>query len=214
MAQTPTGTAYAVATAYAAAKGVTAISNAAEAVLTVVGHGYQAGDIVEVTSGWGRLTKRHCRVKASLTADTFSLEAFDTTNTAVYPAGQGVGSVRKVTTFTPFNQVLTSGSSGGDPKVVNYRYQEADVDFQLNDGFNGVNYNFDIDADSLGSAGYKALRDLTDVASDTCLRMQLRSGSVIYQAGVAALNEAVQLQDGQVNRVKLTFNGNNRPTRY
>jgi hypothetical protein len=110
--------------------------------------------------------------------------------------------------------VLSSGANGGEPKIVNYRYQESDVDFQLNDGFSAVSYSFGIDADALGTAGYTALKTLTDTAADSCLRMTLRGGSVIYQAGTAALNEAVLLQDGQINRVKLTFNGNNRPTRY
>ena len=48
----------------------------------------------------------------------------------------------------------------------------------------------------------------------TCLKMVTRSGSLIFQPCTVALNEAVRLQDGQINRVNVAFNGSNRLTRY
>lgn len=213
MAQVPTGTTFAIASTFASSKTTTAVSNAAEAVVTSTAHGYSNGDIVEITSGWGRINRRNFRIK-SVTTDTFVLEGQDTTNTTFFPSGQGTGSVRKITAFTQLTTVMNPQSQGGDPRTVTYRYIESDVDYSINDGFNATSYTLELDADSIGSAGYTALKNLTEVQTDTCLRVTTRNGAVIYQPCTVALNEAVRMQDGQINRVIATFNGNNRVTRY
>lgn len=213
MAQVPSGTSFFIASAYAAAKTTTSVTNAAEAVVTSAAHGYSNGDILEVTSGWGRLNKRVFRIK-SITTDTFTLEGADTTNTSFFPPGSGVGSVRKVNTFTQIAQVLGVNASGGDPRNVNYRYMESDVEYSINDGFSAQQLSLQLDADSIGTAGYTALKSLTDVQTDTCLRINSKNGALIFIPCTVALNETVQLQDGQVNRVTAAFNGIGRPVRY
>lgn len=213
MAQVPTGATFYIASAFASSKTTTVVTNAAEAVVTCTAHGYSNGDIVEITSGWGRLNRRAFRIK-SVTTDTFVLEGADTSNTAFFPAGTGVGSVRKATTFTQITAILNPQSTGGEPKNVSYKFIESDVDYSINDGFTATSYQVAMDADAIGSAGYTALRTLTDVQSDTILKILLRSGSVIYQPCTVALNESVKLQEGQINTVAASFNGNNRLTRY
>ena len=64
MASTPSGSRIAVATELAAAKPVTAITNAVEAVCTAPAHGLVVGDIVVMNSGWDRFDNRVFRVKA------------------------------------------------------------------------------------------------------------------------------------------------------
>jgi hypothetical protein len=213
MAQVPTGTTFFIASAYAASKTVTIVTNATEAVVTSTAHGYSNGDIVEITSGWGRLNLRNFRIK-SVATDTFVLEGADTTSTTLFPAGSGIGSVRKISTFTQITGVMNPQSSGGDPKTVTYKFVESDVDYSINDGFSATNYTMELDADSIGGAGYTALKALTDVQTYTCLKMVTRSGSLIFQPCTVALNEAVRLQDGQINRVNVAYNGANRLTRY
>ncbi len=213
MAQVPTGTTFFIASAYASPKAVTIVTNATEAVVTAVAHGYANGDMVEMTSGWGRINRRDFRVK-SITTDTFVLEGQDTTNSTFFPTGTGIGSVRKINTFTQITTVMSPASSGGDPKTVTYKYLESDVEFSINDGFGATSYTMNLDADSIGSAGYTALKTLTEVQTDTCLKMVTRSGSIILQPCTVALNEAVKLTDGQINQVAVAFNGNNRLTRY
>lgn len=213
MAQVPTGTTFFIASAYAASKTVTVVTNASEAVVTSAAHGYSNGDIVEITSGWGRLNLRNFRIK-SVATDTFVLEGADTTSTTLFPAGSGIGSVRKISTFTQITGVMNPQSSGGDPKTVTYKFVESDVEYSINDGFSATNYTMELDADSIGGAGYTALKALTDVQTYTCLKMVTRSGSLIFQPCTVALNEAVRLQDGQINRVNVAYNGANRLTRY
>ena len=214
MAQVPTGTTFFVASAYGASINTTAVSNAAEAVVTTASaHSYSNGDVVEVTSGWGRLNKRVFRIKAA-SGSTLTLESADTSSTAFFPAGSGVGSVRKITTFTQVVQVLAINSSGGDPKNVTYKYMESDVEFNINDGFASQQMTLELDADSIGTAGYTAVKSLTEVQTDSCLRINTRNGALIYQPATFALNEAVQFQEGQVNRVRLAVNSNGRLVRY
>ncbi len=213
MASVPTGTTFWIASTFAAAKAVTAISNAAEAVVSATAHGFVAGDAVEMTSGWGRLNRRVFEVK-SVTTDSFVLSGADTTNLNFFPAGTGAGSVRKVNAFQQITQVTAASSSGGDPQTVNYKYLESDVGYSINDGFAATQYQLTLDADAIGTAGYDLLKTLTDVQTDTCLKMMSRSGARLYLPSTVALNDVPSLNDGQINTVTAVFNGNNRPIRY
>lgn len=213
MAQVPTGSTFFIASTIAAAKTVTAISNAAEAVVSCTGHGFSNGDPVIIYSGWGRINKRAFRVKAAAT-DSFTLEGCDTTNTNFFPATGGAGTVQKITAFTQITSVMNPQTSGGDPKTSTYKFVESDVEYSINDGFTATSYTLELDADSIGGAGYTALKSLTEVQTDTVLKIVTRSGSPSFVPCTVALNEALNMQDGQINRVKVAFNGNNRLTRY
>lgn len=213
MAQVPTGATFHVASTFGTAKTVTAVSNAVEAVVTAT-HDFDVGDIVEMTSGWGRLNKRAFRVKSVSTTVSFVLEDCDTSSTSFFPGGTGTGTVRQVTAFTQITTVMSPSSSGGDPKTVTYKFIESDVEYMINDGFSATSYSMELDADSIGTAGYTALRALTDVQTDTILKIVMRSGSILLIPCTLALNESVSFSDGQINKVKAAFNGNNRLTRY
>lgn len=213
MAQVPTGSTFFVASTIASEKTTTIVTNAAEAVVTCAGHGYSNGDIVIIESGWGRLNRRAFRIKTVLT-DTFVLEGAETSNTTYFPSGTGVGTVSKVTAWTQITTVMNPASSGGDPKTVNYKFIESDVEYQINDGFTATSYTIELDADAIGGAGYTALKTLTDVQTDTILRIVTRSGSILLVPCTCALNEAVSFTDGQINKVKASFSGNNRAVRY
>lgn len=213
MARTPSGTTLWVASTIAASKATTIVTNAAEAVVTSVAHGYTNGDIVEIQSGWGRLHKRAFRIKG-VTADTFTLEGADTTSTTFFPAGTGVGSVRKVSAWTQITTVMNPQSSGGEPKQVNYKFLESDVEYTINDGFTPITRSFNIDADSIGSPGYTALKTLTDVQTDTIMRNIAKSGAITLLPCTVALNEEEVMQEGQVTMLRVSVSGNNRSTRY
>lgn len=203
----------AVATAFAAAKTVSAISNAAEASVSCTAHGYSVGDIVQLYSGWGRLNRRAVRVK-SATTDAFVAELIDTTNTEFFPTGSGGGTVRKVTTFTQIPKYLNPTQSGGDPKNVTVRFMDEDVDTNLNDGFNAVTESFEIDADQFGTSSYNALRTLSDVQTDTILKKTLKSGAIIFTPCTVSLNENPKLSSGNIMTNVVSINGNGRITRY
>ena len=108
-----TGSTLSVAKTYVASLSFSAATNASPCALTVVGSTIVAGDYVEVNSGWGLLDKRLVRAGAGTSATSIVLEGIDTTDTTKYPAGAGVGSVRKVSAWTQISQVKSISASGG-----------------------------------------------------------------------------------------------------
>ena len=212
MATLPSGTLMSVATAFAAAKTVSSISNAAEASVSCTAHGYSIGDIVQSYSGWGRLNRRAVKVK-SVTTDAFVAEAIDTTNLEFFPSGSGGGTVRKVSTFTLISKYLNPNQSGGDPKPVTVRFMDEDTETTLNDGFTAVQESFEVDADQFGTGAYNALRTLSDVQTDTILKKTLKSGSVIFTPCTIALNENPKT-GSEILTNMVSVSGNGRITRY
>jgi hypothetical protein len=213
MATLPSGTVLAIASAFLAAKTVSGISNATEAVVSCTAHGYSIGDIVQLYSGWGRLNRRAVRVKSVLT-DSFVAENIDTTNTEFFPAGSGGGTVRKVSTFQQIAKYLNPQASGGEPKNVTVRFMDEDTDTSLNDGFTAVTESFELDADQFGSLAYTTLRSLSEVQTDTILKKTLKSGALIFTPCKIALNENVKLADGQIMTNVVSVTGNGRISRY
>ena len=212
MARTPTGTFTSVATVFSTVKTVTGISNAVEAVVSATAHGFSNGDIVEVTTGWGRLNKRAFRVKSS-TTDTFVLEGADTTNTDFYPSGSGAGTVRKVITWIQGDRTLNHNTSGGDPKNVTVQFIENDTEISLNDGFSAVSRTFEMDADMINTPFYNALKQLTETQADTIIMRRARTGAFSLIPGKVALNEE-EVVSNNIVVVKGSINGNSRSTRY
>ena len=90
MAQVPTGTLFSVATTFGSNITVTAVSNASPTVCTATAHGLSDGDVVEITSGWGRLNRRVFEV-VSIDANSFSLTNSNTSSTSHFPPGTGTG---------------------------------------------------------------------------------------------------------------------------
>ena len=213
MASVPTGTIFSLATVFAAAKTVSAISNAAEASVSCTAHGFDVGDVVQLYSGWGRLNRRVGRIKSE-TADAFVLEGINTTNAEFFPAGSGGGTVRKVTTFQQINKILNPSNSGGEAKNITVKFLESDVEENINDGFTAITETFDIDADEFGQASYAALVNLSEVQTDTVLKKTLKSGSTIYTPCRVAFNENVKLADGSIMTNTVSINSNGRLTRY
>ena len=213
MASVPTGTIFSLATVFAAAKAVSAISNAVEASVSCTAHGYQVGDIVQLYSGWGRLNRRAAKVK-SVTTDAFVAEGINTTNQEFYPLGSGGGTVRKISTFQQINKILNPSNSGGEAKNITVKFLESDVEENINDGFTAITETFDIDAGEFGQASSAALVNLSEVQTDTVLKKTLKSGSTIYTPCRVAFNENVKLADGSIMTNTVSINGNGRLTRY
>lgn len=112
-----TGLVLAAVSTYGSSVNMTAVTNATEAVATLAAaHGVVAGDLMEMTSGWGRLNGRLIRAKSVSTNDV-TLEGVNTTSTLNYPAGTGTGTIRRVNVATGLvnmSQIKLVNTSGGD----------------------------------------------------------------------------------------------------
>jgi len=126
----PNGGTFQHAATYAAALAFTAISNASEAVATVVGGTLAAGDIVLLSSGWSKLDNKVVRVKAA-TATAITLEGIDTTDTQIFPALSGLGSMKKILTWVQIPQVTDLAFSGGEQNYLDVVFLENDQGKQI-----------------------------------------------------------------------------------
>ncbi|GAA6121450.1 phage tail tube protein [Acidovorax sp. FG27] len=213
MARTPTGTINSVATALAAAKTISGISNAAEAVVSSVAHGFSVGDIVLIYSNWGRLNFRAFRVKSVL-ADSFVLEGANTSNTELYSPGAGFGTARKAGGWVDLDRTMNHSTSGGDAKTVNVKFIESETELALNDGFTAVQRTFDMDADMIGTPAYNALKTLSETGADTVIKRRTKANAISLLPATVSFNEEENLTEGQIVTVKGTFNAQNISTRY
>lgn len=210
--QLPNGITWAIATAYAASVNVTAASNASECVLTTATNTYSAGDLVEFTSGWTRATNRVFRVKTA-TSTSVTLEGFDTTLTTQFPAGAGLGSLRKISTWTPVTQVVSATSSGGDTQYATYSFLESDSETQIPSGTSAQTLAFEI-GDDPSLAHHTALKNAAATRTLTAARGILPSGSVIYYNGIFSFDETPTMSKGQIMTVKAGFALQGKPVRY
>jgi hypothetical protein len=208
----PNGALIAIQSAIAAAVVVTAVSNASEAQVTAAGHGYSNGDIVVMYSGWSRANAKPFRVKTAA-SNTFVLEGFDTTDTDLFPAGSGTGTVKKVTTFTQVQQILSSQTNGGEQQFLEYQFLEADAQTRLPTFKNAFGLTLSI-ADDPTLAGYIAAKAANDDREVRAVRVSLPNGSKIYYNGYVSVNETPSLTVNELMAVEMTLSMTNTPTRY
>jgi hypothetical protein len=126
----PNGATFEHAATYASPLAFSAITNATSAICTVVGATLVVGDILLVTSGWTALNNKVVRVSAA-TATAITLEGIDTTSTTVYPAGSGVGSLKKILTWVQIPQITDVAFSGGDQNYADIVFLEDQQGRQL-----------------------------------------------------------------------------------
>lgn len=119
----PNGSTFDIASALAASKTATAITNATPAMVTSTAHGLVTGDYIVLTSGWSKLNNRIFRITIG-TANDFTLQGVDTTSVTLFPAGQGVGSYQKVSGWTPIPQITEVAFSGGEQQFLNFAFLE------------------------------------------------------------------------------------------
>jgi len=123
--QLPNGSTLQIHKTLSAALAFTAISNAAEAVITVAGNNGEnaiaKGDVVYFdTSTSNELQYRPAYVKAATTT-AITLLNFDTTDTTTFPAGI-TGTVRKVLDWADLPLTSTIANSGGDANTTTVQF--------------------------------------------------------------------------------------------
>jgi hypothetical protein len=173
----PNGTIFALATTLAAAKTITAISNASTGVATSAAHGYTDNDIL-LLSMPSRLDQRVVRVDGATTG-TFQLEGIDTTSTTIYPTGFGVGTAQEATNFVSLSQVTDVESAGGEQQFFQWVYLEDGRQRQRPTFKNARSMTLTLDYDAT-LAWHDALLDADLANTVHVLRATLPTGATIY----------------------------------
>lgn len=199
----PNGALVAIASGYGSALTVSAITNANPGVVTSTAHGLIDGDIVEVTSGWSRLTNKAVRVSGSA-ANAFNLEGVDTTLTSIYPAAGGAGTVREVTGFTQLSQILSSSSNGGEQQFLTYQFLESDAEKRLPTVKSAAGITFSV-ADDPTQPGYILASAANDDRLPRVVKITLPSGSVILYNAYISLNKTPTMTVNEVMACEVTL---------
>lgn len=116
------GTVVSISSAFGDSMAISAITNASSAVATVAST-VLMDDIVLLSSDWSGINQRAARVSAFAT-NAATLENIDTSDTTVYPAGEGTGSLVAVKTWVQINQITEVSKSGGDANYEQWQFLE------------------------------------------------------------------------------------------
>lgn len=208
----PNGSLVAIASGYGSAKTITAITNANPGVATSAAHGFTDGDILEVTSGWSRLTNKIVRVDGSA-ASTFELEGIDTTSTSVYSAGGGTGTAREITGWTQLAQIVGSTSSGGEQQFLNYQFLEADAESRIPTFKSAAGIQFTV-ADDPSLPGYILAKAANDDRVPRAIRVTLSNGAILLYNAYVSLSTIPSLTVNELMTIEVTLSLTAEPVRY
>lgn len=195
----PEGSSQQFSQTFASAKTITALTNANPAVATSVTHGYTTGDEILLTSGWEDATDSVYRVTV-LTADTFSIQGLDTTNTGFFPVGTGTGTAQKISGWTSIPQVLSISGSGGDARFTDVQLLAKRNSLKIPTGFNATSITMSLAHDA-AQANYITMVGISRNLSKVAFKQVISGGSVTYGYGYMSVSEMPKLNSNQVNAV-------------
>lgn len=203
----PEGSSQQFSNTLAAAKTITAITNANPAVATCTAHGYTTGDEIVLSSGWEDATDSVYKIE-SVDSNSFRILGLDSTNTSFFPAGSGGGSAQKLSAWTAIPQVLTISASGGDARFTDVNPLAKRNGIRIPTGFNATSVTLSLGFDAT-NASYKSMVGISRSLSKVAFKQVLSGGSVQYGYGYLTVSEFPKLNNNQVNTVDaaLTFLG-------
>ena len=200
----PNGALIAIANGYDASKTMSAITNADPGVATLeASHGVVAGDILEVTSGWSRLTNKIVKA-GTVSVNDVPLVGIDTTLETIYPVAGGAGSVRKVTGWTQLAQILSSSSNGGEQQFLEYQFLESDSQKRIPTFKSAAGLAFSV-ADDPTQPGYILASEANDDRLPRAVRITLPSGSTIYYNAYISLNKTPSMTVNEIMACEVTL---------
>lgn len=195
----PEGSSQQFTNTFAAAKTVSAVTNANPAVATITGHGYLTGDEVLFNSGWEDATDAIYKVEV-VDANSVKLLGLDTSATSFFPAGTGIGTTQKATGWIVIPQVLTISSSGGDAKFTDVNPLAKRNGIKIPTGFNATSITLSLGYDA-ANANYKTMVGVSRTLSKVAFRQVLSGNSTQYGYGYLSVSEFPKLNNNQVNTV-------------
>lgn len=207
----PNGSKIFISKTLAAAIAVTAVTNATTAVASAAGTQTVGKEFI-FTSGWEDANNAVYRV-ANPTAGAFEIEGLDTTNTALYTPGGGIGSIRIIDAWQEIQQVLNPSSSGGEAKFADVSPLAKMRDFQIPTGFTAQSLTIPI-GDDPSLPGYIELKKASKERRLVALKVLKPNGNVNYFYGYVALNEMPSLTKDQVDTVTASFAAQGDAVRY
>ncbi len=212
-----TGATIAIAKAYlpalgSAATATTALSNAPECVVTAT-HSLVAGDYVVMASGWGLLDQRVARVKSVSGGTSFVLEGVDTSDTSKYPATTGVGTFRKINTWSTLSQVKGISASGGAQQFADITSISDTVIRQIPTVKDAVNMTIDV-FDDPTLTWYADVIAADTARSPYALLMTFPNGSKLVANAYWSVMKVPTMETNQALMTQISLSYAAEPVRY
>lgn len=200
----PEGSKFFFSQTFAAAKTLSAMTNANPTVGTSVAHGFVDGDEALLTSGWEDATNAVFKLD-QLTVDTVGITGLDTSNTSFFPAGGGANStLQKISNWVEIPQILTISTQGGDPRFTTVSPLARRNSFNVPTGFNATSVTLTLGHDA-SNASYQQMLAITRTLTPVAIKMQLSGGAVTYGYGFLAASEFPSLNQNQPNQVQVSL---------
>lgn len=118
----PNGSTLQIAKTMGASIAITGVSNDKEAVATLsaADSSLAAGDYVQLFTSWVNMSGLVCRVK-SIATNKVTLEKIDTTNTDIYPAGGGAGTLVEIQEWIDLPLTPTISNAGNEQQTTTFQ---------------------------------------------------------------------------------------------
>lgn len=210
----PNGSTFDFAAGYGTTVAVQSISNASPAVVSATAHGFIAGDVIELTSAWSKLTNRAFRV-GTVTTDTFVLEGIDTTNTQLFPTGTGAGagSAREVTSWVQLAQITEVSFTGGEQQFLTFAFLEDQDEKQIPTSKSAVSMTLTVADDP--DQPFVAVVEEADIdVQPRVQRLNLVNGDIILYNSIATISSTPTLNRDELMTRDITLSLQGRITRY
>lgn len=209
----PNGATLAIASGLAAAKAISAFSNANPGVMTLeAAHGIATGELFVVSNSWSRTNGRVFKAGTVATNDV-PVASLNTTDTSKFPAGSGVGTVREISGWTQIIGVLNFQSEGGEQQFTTVQPLEDEDQTRLPTTRSPQGINLSV-GDDTSLAWYALAQAASDSGDAVAMKLTLKNGNIILYNGILTLNETPQLTVNQVMALQMTYSLSGRPVRY
>jgi hypothetical protein len=191
----------------------TAITNANPAVFTTsAAHGFVDDNFVLYEGGWEELNE--CVFKVDqLTATTFSALELDATDTTIYPAGTGAGTVRLVSNWVDVPQVANITRQGGTPITSDVPLIARRSPVRVTVASEPSNFNFELNWDPT-LAVYKTMLQLSRRRANVALRILAGGSAPIVGYGTLFLDNVPSFAPRESMKVTGSLSMNNTPFAY
>ena len=210
----PNGSLVHIAASYSDASSMIAVSNANPGVATLESsHAIAEGNFMEMDSGWSKLNDRIVRA-GTVAGNNVNLEGIDTSDTTLFPASSGTGSIREILTWTQLTQILEFTGEGGEQQFLPYQFLESDAERRIPTFKNAVGVNLVI-ADDDTLAGYILCQAANDDRVPRAVRITKPNGGIIVFSAYITLAPMPTLEINQLARAQVTMSLENpEPTKY
>lgn len=208
----PNGAIITMASLYAEPVPVTILTNSKPAVATAAAHGVLVGEYAEITSNWERLNAKIFR-PGVVTANTLDLTNADTTSIVTYPAGGGLGFVRRIIEWVQLAQILESDTNGGEQQFEEYQFLESSSQKRIPTTKSASGLTFSV-ADDPTLLGYQQAALADEDRKPRAIRINLPNGGVLLYNAFVSLNKTPSLTVNRVMAVEVTLSLLSDPVRY